>query len=60
MRRLGTFLAGLGLGMLVGAVFALLFAPQSGLKFREEIESDILKLRDEIDAAMEEPHIQLE
>ena len=60
MRRLGTFIAGLFLGMLVGGVFALLFTPQSGLMLREELDSDFVKLRDEIDAAIEEPHIMLE
>ena len=36
-RRVGTFLAGLTLGALVGAGLALLFAPQSGEDMRYQV-----------------------
>jgi|WetSurMetagenome_2_1015567.scaffolds.fasta_scaffold244734_1 gas vesicle protein len=60
MRKIANFISGLIFGAVIGGTLALLFAPKSGPKFRRELEVDFEKLRDELDAAIDEPHILLE
>jgi gas vesicle protein len=60
MRKLANLISGLIAGVMVGGALALLFAPKSGLKFRKELEFDFERIRDELDAAIDEPHILLE
>jgi gas vesicle protein len=60
MKKIANLFFGIFLGVMVGGIFALLFAPKSGLKFRKDLEVDFEKFRGELDAAIEEPHILLE
>lgn len=48
------FLAGLGLGALVGAVAALLLAPKSGKETREDIKVAADDLKEKADKALQE------
>lgn len=48
------FLAGLGVGALVGAVAALLLAPKSGSETREDIRAAAEDLKDKADKAMQD------
>lgn len=48
------FLAGLGVGALVGAVAALLLAPKSGSETRQDIKSAAEDLKEKADKAMHE------
>ena len=58
--RAGSFLEGIILGGLLGAVLALLFAPSSGENLRSQILTEIDKLRGEISQAANERRIELE
>jgi gas vesicle protein len=60
MKKIANLFVGIFLGAFVGGIFALLFAPKSGLKFRKDLETDFVRFRGELDAAIEEPHILLE
>jgi gas vesicle protein len=52
-KHLDTFLAGLLIGSLAGAVTMLLFAPQSGQDTRLQIQETAIELRDQTEAAVE-------
>ena len=54
-----TFLAGLVVGGLVGAVTMLLMAPQPGEKTRIELQSKALELRDRTTATMKDTITQV-
>ena len=54
LNYLGTFLAGLVLGSLVGAAVAMLMAPSSGSDTRRQIREKSLELRAEAEHQMEE------
>jgi len=47
-----TFLAGAGIGALVGAAVALLMAPQSGRESREEVKEALGRLADRTEQLM--------
>ena len=54
LNYLGTFLAGLVLGSLVGAAAAMLMAPASGPETRRQIREKSLELRTQAEQQMEE------
>ena len=54
LNYLGTFLAGLVLGSLVGVAVAMLMAPASGPETRRQIREKGLELRTQADQQMEE------
>lgn len=60
MRKFGKLFLGALLGGLVGSSLALLFAPASGEKLREEIISDLKNLQHEVNRAGEEKRAELE
>jgi gas vesicle protein len=60
LNYLGTFLAGLVLGSLVGAAVAMLMAPASGSETRRQIREKGLELRAQAEEQMEEARKQAE
>lgn len=60
MRKMLGFLVGLFVGGLVGAAFALLFAPESGDSFRGKFEQRTSGFFGEIRSAVEERRKALE
>lgn len=60
MRKFGNFISGALLGGLVGSSLALLFAPASGEKTRQEIEVYFTNLQDEVNNAAQEKREELE
>lgn len=54
----GAFLAGLLIGGLVGAVAALLLAPQSGEETRTQIKEKSIELRDKANASLEDTRLR--
>ena len=58
LNYLGTFLAGLVLGSLVGAAVAMLMAPASGPDTRRQIREKSLELRTQAEQQMEEARHQ--
>ena len=54
LNYVGTFLAGLVLGSLVGAALAMLMAPSSGPETRRQIREKSLELRAQAEQQMEE------
>lgn len=60
MRKFGKLFLGALLGGLVGSSLALLFAPASGEKLREEINSYFKNLQYEVNRAGEEKRAELE
>src|SRR5512135_713591 len=58
LNYLGTFLAGLVLGSLVGAAVAMLMAPASGSETRRQIREKGLELRAQAEQQMEEARKQ--
>jgi gas vesicle protein len=58
LNYLGTFLAGLVLGSLVGAAVAMLMAPASGSDTRRQIREKSLELRTQAEQQMEEARRQ--
>ncbi len=60
MRRLASFLVGLLIGGLVGAILALLFAPASGKQFQQQVGETIDRLTGEVRLAAEQRRKELE
>lgn len=60
MRKFGNVMLGALIGGVIGSAFALLFAPASGEKTRQEIESYFKNLRDEVTRAADEKRAELE
>jgi len=58
LNYLGTFLAGLVLGSLVGAAVAMLMAPASGPETRRQIREKSLELRTQAEQQMEDARRQ--
>ncbi|MEX2162172.1 MAG: YtxH domain-containing protein [Anaerolineales bacterium] len=58
-RNPASFLAGLLLGSLAGAVTMLFFAPQSGEKTRQQIRRNAIELRDQTSASVEDALAQV-
>lgn len=60
MRKFGKMFLGALLGGLVGSSLALIFAPASGEKLREEVTSYFKNLQYEVNRAGEEKRAELE
>jgi gas vesicle protein len=60
MRKFGNFMLGAILGGLVGSTLAMLFAPASGEKARNEIKDYFSNIKDEINRAADEKRAELE
>ncbi|HEY9076292.1 MAG TPA: YtxH domain-containing protein [Anaerolineaceae bacterium] len=60
MRRPLIFLLGAVAGGLVGATLALLFAPYSGNKLRDQIQDTYINLRNDVETAAKERRLDLE
>jgi gas vesicle protein len=60
MRKFGNFMFGMMLGGIVGSAIAILFAPASGEKARDEIKSYFTNLAEEINRAADEKRAELE
>jgi gas vesicle protein len=60
MRRFSTFIVGAVCGALVGSVTAILLAPESGEKLRQQIRERSEAFRDEIQSAYTARLTQLE
>ena len=60
MRKFGNLMLGAILGGLIGSALALLFAPASGEKTRDEIEAYFKNLQEEVNRAADEKRAELE
>ena len=60
MRKFGNFVLGAMLGGLIGGTLAILFAPASGEKAREEIQAYFTNLKEELNRAADEKRAELE
>lgn len=60
MRKFGNFVFGAMLGGIVGSTLALLFAPASGEKARDEIKSYFTNVKEELNRAADEKRAELE
>jgi len=60
MRKFGNLMLGAILGGIVGSALAILFAPASGEKARDEIRAYFSNIKDEVDRAADEKRAELE
>lgn len=60
MNRAISFLQGAFFGALLGATLAILFAPSSGEKLRQDIQSRAEQIRADVQQAAEERRAELE
>lgn len=60
MRRAFSFLRGMIIGGVVGAVIAILIAPVSGEEIRGQLQERTIRLRDDIKSIAEERRAELE
>ena len=60
MRKFGNFMLGAMLGGIVGSTLALMFAPASGEKARDEIKAYFINLKEELNRAADEKRAELE
>lgn len=60
MRKFGNLVLGAIIGGLFGSAMALLFAPASGEKTRNEIEAYFTNLQEEVNRAADEKRVELE
>lgn len=60
MRKFGNLMLGAILGGIVGSTLALLFAPSSGEKARNEIKAYFSNIKDEVSRAADEKRAELE
>lgn len=60
MRKMMSFLTGAALGGLVGAVFALLFAPTAGKDLQAQIRHQVEEIEIEIKGAAETKRAEME
>jgi len=60
MRKFGNFIFGAMLGGIIGSTLALLLAPASGEKARNEIKAYFSNLKEEINRAADEKRVELE
>jgi gas vesicle protein len=59
MRKFMSFLAGAVVGGLVGATFALLFAPSEGRALQDKMKNTFIELKDEVTQAAEDKRNEL-
>ena len=60
MRRVFSFITGIFMGGVVGAMVAILLAPASGEEVREQIQERSIRLKDDIKAVAEARRAELE
>ena len=60
MRKIFSFLTGIIMGGLVGAVVAILLAPYSGEELRNEVRQRVRAFQDDLNQAMSESRVELE
>ncbi len=60
MRKFGNFMFGIMLGGILGSAIAILFAPASGEKARDEIKAYFVNLKEEVNRAADEKRAELE
>lgn len=60
MRRAFSFLRGMIIGGVVGAIIAILIAPVSGEEIRGQLQERTIRLRDDIKSIAEERRAELE
>ena len=60
MRRLLSFVLGIGSGVLIGATVAILLAPESGQDLRSELRSRMQRFSDELKGAAAQRRAELE
>jgi len=60
MRKLLSFISGVFVGGLVGATFAILFAPSTGTELQEKMRSSFIELKGEIESAAMDKKTELE
>jgi gas vesicle protein len=60
MKKFGNFILGALLGGLIGSSLAMLFAPASGEKTREEIQRYFKNIQEEVNRAADEKRAELE
>jgi gas vesicle protein len=60
MRKFGNLMLGAILGGIVGSTLAILFAPASGEKARDEIRAYFSNIKDEVGRAADEKRAELE
>ena len=60
MRKFFSFIGGAILGGLVGATFALLFAPGTGPELQKKMKSSFIELKNEIETAAQDKRVELE
>lgn len=60
MRRVFSFLKGVIMGGLVGAIVAILLTPVSGEEIRDQLQERSIQLKDEIKAVAEARRAELE
>jgi gas vesicle protein len=59
MRKFMSFIAGAVVGGLVGATFALLFAPSEGRALQDKMKNTFIELKDEVTQAAEDKRNEL-
>ncbi|OGO62907.1 MAG: hypothetical protein A2030_04755 [Chloroflexi bacterium RBG_19FT_COMBO_50_10] len=60
MRRVFSFITGIFMGGVVGAIVAILLAPASGEEVREQLQERSIRLKDDIKAVAEARRAELE
>ena len=60
MRRVFSFITGIFMGGVVGAMVAILLAPASGEEIREQLQERSIRLKDDIKAVAEARRAELE
>jgi gas vesicle protein len=59
MKRFFSFVTGVMVGGLVGATFALLFAPSEGKVLQDQMKSTFIELKDEVVQAASSKRVEL-
>ena len=60
MRKFFSFISGVFVGGLVGATFAMLFAPSTGKELQDKMRSTFIELKSEIETAAMDKKTELE
>ncbi len=60
MQRVFSFITGIFMGGVVGAIVAILLAPASGEEIREQLQERSIRLKDDIKAVAEARRAELE
>jgi len=60
MRKFLSFFSGAVIGGLVGATFAVLFAPSTGTELQQKMKTSFIELKSEIESAAMDKRAELE